>query len=320
VRRPGVRALLHATVTTAHPTLGARGEHGWLWPVGTLSGWWWDTELWNAERYGAEITIDQAVYYKAAPVLRAWSEWIVPFVEDPSHGATPFRAAVAKHMGRALIGRMGAKYPRWQPWCPCPDGALELRGFHDYDTRTDGRMLDLAGTTYLSTHERYVDDACPALLGCVMAECRVRLWRIVQAAGPAHVAYMDTDSVIVDREGARRLRAATRRGELWGLRVKATHRDLEILGPRQLLLGERGRVAGIDARAQRVGKHAFAGERWDGLTTTLATGSPDVVVVRSTLWTVKGTDHRRAHLARGLTRPLEAHEAGLDRARTPAAV
>ncbi len=246
--RDGWRVLCRAEVTTDAPTLPIKLETGWTWPVGRLAGWWWDTELRNAEDYGATVELTGAIFYQATPALRHWAEWIIPYIEDSSHGATELLAAVAKHMSRALIGRYGAKFPRWDPFAPAPAGQLELRGYLDCDSGRQGRMLTVAGQTYLSVAEEYVADACPALLGAIMAESRVRLWRIMQAAGLEHVAYCDTDSVITDRVGSRNLRRATEGGGLWGLRVKARHPEIEILGPQA---DPRGPRAHRGRRAQR---------------------------------------------------------------------
>lgn len=302
--KPGWRVLCRATVETDAPTLPVKLDTGWTWPTGRFSGWWWDTELRNAETYGASVTIDRAAFYQASTALQHWSRWIVQQVEQPEPGASELLAALVKHMGRALIGRFGARYPRWDNFAPAAPGELLVRGYLDLDTGRQGRMLSVAGTTYVSTSEEYVADACPALLGAIMAESRVRLWTIVQAAGPGNVAYMDTDSVIVNPAGSRNLRRATEDGGLWGLRVKARHPELTILGPRQLVLGARPRIAGVDRDAKWVDKASFAGERWDGLTTTLASGTPDVVVVRAVRWNVKGRDRRRRHLAGGSTAPV----------------
>lgn len=310
------RVLYHATVDTPQPTLPVHTDAGWCWPVGELTGWYWDVELRNAEREGATVSVDHAVFYRASFALKDWASWVVPFVEQPANGATELQRAVAKHMGRALVGRFGAKYPRWDAFAPAAAGELEVRGYYDCDSGRQGRMLTVAGQTYVSTAEDYVADACPALLGAIMAECRVRLWRIMSTAGFDNLAYVDTDSAIVNLRGHRQLAAAVESGQLWGLRLKARHRDLEVLGPRQLILEDRGRIAGVAAGARRVDKSTFAGERWDGLTTTLASGTPDVVVVRSTRWRVRGRDNRRRHLPGGLTAPLVATETALDRART----
>lgn len=314
---PDWRVLYRATVDTPQPTLAVHTDEGWCWPTGRVTGWWWDTEVWNAEREGATVQLHHAVFYQATPALRSWAQWIIPYATDPAQGAPELLAALTKHMGRALIGRFGAKYPQWQVFAPAPDGELSMGGYLDSDTDERGRMLTVAGQTYVSTTEEYVADACPALLGVVMAECRVRLWRIMVTAGLHNLAYCDTDSVIVNRAGDRRLRAAVAEGELWGLRRKASHPELEVLGPRQLILGRRARIAGVARGAERVDKDRFAGERWDGMTTTLESGTPDVVVVRKASWTVRGRDNRRRHLRGGTTEALVATEAGQIDPRTP---
>lgn len=304
-RREHARVLVQATVTTQVPVLPWKGPDGFLWPVGTFTGWWWDTELTLAMAWGTDVQLHHAVIYEAAPALRQWAQWVISVVEDPTGDYTPTQKALAKHWSRALIGRFGAKYPVWVNYCEAPEPGINLTTFFDCDTRVLGRELTLGDRSYIATETAYVADACPFMLGYVMAESRVRLWHLLEVAGLDNVAYMDTDSLVVNPKGAANLRRWTSDGNGWGVRRKARWKTLKVMGPRQLIVNGNGKIAGVPNTARMMHDGRWHGEKWDGVETTLASERPDVVVVRDASWKVDGVDHRRQHLPGGRTTPIE---------------
>jgi len=295
------RVLVTATVETEEPILPIHTETGWLWPVGKFSGTWWDHELNLARDRGATVTPTHAIYYKAAPLLAQWAEWIINLVEDDESDYTPLQRAVAKHWSRALIGRFGARYPLWEDWGESLSEDVELRGCYDADTHELGHMLTIGNKTYMGLAKEWVADACPSIMGAVMAECRIRLWEMLEVAGRDNVAYMDTDSLIVNAKGKAALESWISEGNGWGLRRKGTYRRLDIMGPRQLIVNGKSRIAGIPTKSTPISDNEFIGERWDGVESSLGSGAPSIVVARRTRWIVEGVDHRRAHEARGRT-------------------
>lgn len=304
--KPDRLALVRAVVDQPLPVLATRAPQGTLWPVGQVEGWYWAPEVLSAAQAGAQVRLSAAWVYRGALALRSWAQWVIDAVEGRNDDLTPLQRATAKHWARALIGRFGAKYPVWAPWGQAPTPGLELGQLWDAERQLAGKTLTLGERFYATTDERYVADACPAILGAVMAECRRRLWSLMNVAGLTSVAYVDTDSLIVDMAGSERLAALVASGGGWGLRRKQRWRSLDVLGPRQLILDGNGRIAGVPSNAQRVERYRWAGELWQGVESTLASKHPDQVRVRPASWQVTGRDNRRRHLPDGLTAPFAA--------------
>ena len=309
-RWPSRRALLSAEVTTETPVLPLKVDTGWVWPVGTFRGTWWDHELELAVKRGAQVKLTHAVQYKAARALSEWAAWVISVIDDESGTYTPLQRAAAKHWGRALIGRFGAKFPSWELWGEATTYGLDLAPCFDMATGKLGHMLTVGTQSYLALDESWVADANPAIMGAVISECRVRLWQLLEVAGFENVAYVDTDSLIVNRAGDQRLQAHVDKGKGWGLRVKARHRTLEVLGPRQLIIEQRARIAGVPKRAKRTAEREWTGERWDGVATTLATKQPSSVVIRDAIYRITGVDNRRIHLPGHATLPIRIEAPG----------
>jgi hypothetical protein len=210
-----------------------------------------------------------------------------------------------KHWGRALIGKFGAQVPNWKPYAWFTDTDLELcRSVVDGRV---GEMLTVGGRALRSEEKCYADNAFPALMSRVVSECRMRLWRLMCAAGLEHVYYVDTDSLFLDRDGSQRLRSYVKRGKGWGVRVKTRHREVTILGPRQLITARDGlRVSGLPKTAVRDpglvrGDDGYAADVTESFRGGASSGRGGEVVTRSRPFRLKGTDERRVHLAGGFT-------------------
>lgn len=295
------RWLLKARVHLDAPVLPARHDGGLLWPVGTIEGWWWDDELLEASCEGADIKLLDSYRYSAAPALSEWAHWIVRFVNGEEHDSTDLRRAVVKGWARSLIGRFGTRYWQWDDWGPTTVDTIRLDRLADSDTGAEGRWLHVGGRSMVALGMVDGLETAPALMSAVMAECRVRLWRIIQTAGPENVAYCDTDSVLVNDEGDRRLDLADLRAEIWGLRRKGQWRDLEVLGPRQVVSASERRLSGVPGGARPQPGGRFSGRVTEGLEQATLAGRADRVLLRERSWKITGTDRRRVHLAGGMT-------------------
>lgn len=298
------RALIRADVSTELPTLPVRQGDRTLWPVGQFEGWWWDCELVNAAEHGAEIRPRCAYIYTARDALREWAEWIIHAVESPTSGLSSLQRAAVKTWARALIGRFATRFTTWEPQGRAIDPGVGVHPIADLGLNRVGKVLTIGDEQWVGWDESFGTDACVSIMAAIMAECRVRLWQLMTTAGLDNVAYVDTDSLIVNAEGSNRLRALVANGGGWGLRVKARYRHLTVLGPRQLIVEHRPRVAGIPKGAELHPSNVWIGETWEGLDTALSRGRQNQVVIRPGVWRLKGRDNRRTHLPNGLTAPL----------------
>jgi hypothetical protein len=303
------RLLVKATVATDVPCLPASQDGRILWPVGKLSGYWWDTELRLAEAEGATIEPTGAYVYTAQPALSEWASWIIEAIESPDSQLTQIQRAAVKVWARALIGRFATRYTVWEDNGPAIDPGVGIHDIADITRDKVGQVLTFGSQSWVGWESTYGQDACVGVMGVIMAEARVRLWQLMRVAGLDHVAYVDTDSIVTDAVGSSRLASHIEAGGGWGLRVKDRWRKLTVLGPRQLVVEGHQRVAGIPKTAELHPSGQWVGETWEGLTAALRAGRPDRVIIRPASWNVRGVDNRRGHLADGSTYALPSTQA-----------
>lgn len=297
------RWLLYADIRTNVPTLPTKYQGRTLWPVGSFAGWYWDNELAIARNAGASIRLRHGYRYSASTCLADWAAWIIDQCEGTPALEHPLRTLTAKAWARALIGKFGARYRAWEDWGPSalPNatmGYATLAGSGEL-----GRTLSMGGKEYVALEYADGQQSSPAIMSAIMSECRVRLWGLIQKAGPENVLYMDTDSLILNHLGDNRLASYGDDSALFGFRPKASHSYLDIRGPRQLIVGGKPRLSGVKGGAVQVGPNEWAGHAWEGVEAAITAGRPNQVVVRPRSWTLRGTDYRREHLDDGRTAP-----------------
>jgi hypothetical protein len=296
--------LCESTVTTDVPILPARDESGVYWPVGTLYGWYWDRELIAATQAGARVEVHRAWRYRSAPWMASWAQWCLGLVDDDSTPESRIIGAVAKHWQRAVPGRSAMKYRAWEEQGPAFVPGVSYMPMLDVDTGSRGAMLTLGSQRWEAWKMEWWAEALPQVLSYVMACARLRLWEAMQVAGMENVLYVDTDCLITNAEGSGRLDMAVQEGGCAGLRLKDSHKLLELVAPQLIEGSTYRRLAGVPRGARRTAQSAYDAEVWEGLTTSLAEGHPDRVIVRRASFNVHGIDTRRLHLPGGATAPF----------------
>jgi len=291
--------LAECTITTDTPTVPALVDDRICWPVGTFQTTIWENELALALDNGACATVHRLWWYRRAPALSKFCDWVLGLLGGGSTERDPVVVLAAKHWSRALVGRFGARWSEWAPVGRSPASELALGTVIDRSEATTWALLQVGHELKRKMLEYDSPDAVVAVMSWVMAECRVRLWHLCEAAGPEHVIYMDTDGVIVDRHGHERLLAAG----IPNLRLKGSYATCEMLGPRQIVLSGALRASGVPKGSIKIGPQTWEGDVWTQLSTSLRKGTPDRVEVTKRRVRVAGKDARRDHLPGGRTAP-----------------
>lgn len=304
LERPGSAVLATVAVETDVPCVPALVDGYIAWPTGRFETTLWSPELALALDCGATLEVKHGYLYQTAPALSAWAQWVISQVSDPSNNNPEWVRLICKHWSRALIGRFGMSYTKWEKFGATRDMVVRQGPVYDRTTGETYELAHIGQDAQRSTGIVEWDQSQPAITGYIMSLSRVWLWRLIHAMPARSVLYADTDSFWIGRQHhdqAVQL-AATPLGE--GLRLKSTTRRLTILGPRQLVTDGKPRVAGLPHRATRQPDGRFAGEVWASLSTSIARGDPSAVITTDRMWKVSGVDHRRVDGPDGWTLPI----------------
>lgn len=300
---PRYALLAEVTVETDIPTVPTLHDGHILWPVGKFRTTLWDVEIAEAMADGAVVTVHKGWMYHSEPALREWAQWIIDGLAAPDDVVPAWQKHIMRHHGRALIGRWAMRYPTQEKWATAPHAGAERRTMID---NVDGTVYDITHIGTQVWRETGIADSpnsIPAITGYVMAAARVRLWRIQKALPKGAILYVDTDSVLATDLWAKQINALAESELGHGLRLKKSWTGFTIHGPRQIVTGERVRMAGVPLRATRKGRHEFEGEVYESVDVALRAGRPGLVRAVDRSWRPTGKDRRRRGPSVGWTEP-----------------
>lgn len=309
----GLRVLATVRVKTDAPVVPTEHDGRIIWPVGEFVSTLWDCELALLDEAGVEWEPTDAWLYHAQPILREWAHWVIDSLEGPDAEQCEIARAVIKQWSRALIGRFGLRYPRWEQFATTPNSNLVMFTNTDGTSGEYSTMLHLGNQVIAQTGVEESPDSAPAIMAYVMALARVRLWRAMSYAGFHNLVYVDTDSIVVLDDANPRMAAFanTLAGE--GLRVKRRARAAMLWAPRQVELGGELKIAGVPRKAKRAGARTFRAHTWEGPAESLRRGRPSTVTVSARTIRLRAVDHRRRHLSGGFTGPVRVEPSGVGR-------
>ena len=98
------------------------------------------------------------------------------------------------------------------------------------------------------------------------------LWSMVQRAGPCHVFYMDTDSLVVDDVGAERLQPLVDEDRLGALKKEWTSAWFEAHGPKDYACEQHRRTKGVRFGARWLDASTVQQEQWSSMKADLRAG------------------------------------------------
>lgn len=295
------RVLAKCRVRTESPVVPCVYEERRVWPVGEFETVLWDCEIDLARQEGAEVEILGVWCYLKAPVMRDWAEHTLHVLDQDPADIHPIVKVWYKHQARATIGRCGMRYTNWADAGPDPIGLTGFSMATDTAEQRTFRLLHLGGKIWEEEGRTEGRDSLPQIPSWIAARCRVNLWDTMRHIGLQDVWYVDTDSVLVDATGHdRMLQIASERPEMaW--RVKGIHRYAEIHGPRQIILDNVPRIAGMPKKARRTGRDTWEGEVWQRMGGALERGDITRARVLDHQWVMRWDDRRRTHTAHGRT-------------------
>lgn len=298
------RYVAACTVTTEAPTVPTRHAGAIIWPVGTFETTLWDCEIGLARQHGAAVEISRMATYDAAPVMRAWAKWCIAVATAPPGEADDVARRAVKGWGRSVIGRMGMRVHDWETRDDEPDWEVSITPSVNAQTGERGVVAQWGNHVWESTGRRYHPDAVPAIMGAIISEARCRLWRATLIAGQDHVVYMDTDSLIVDAEGDRRLAGRPTGTEHDGLRVKDRHAWLDIMAARRMITPTGPRVSGLPTGAVHQSGDTWMAPVTERFAQAQSGGQAGGAVTTIRQFTVRPGDPRRVTGPHGTTLPI----------------
>jgi hypothetical protein len=294
--------IVSARITIGEPGIGVMRDGKLIFPIGTFEGTFTTPEIQWVLHHGRIDRIYEVAIYDHALAFGAYMIDMYSRRMQCKREGNAVEVEFYKKFMQSFYGKWGQRGYRWDNVTHVDD--LNPRHWIeiDYDEKKVVSYRQFSGVIQKKIEEGECLNSHPAIAAHVTAFGRMCLWDIIERAGSGHVYYCDTDSVLVDRQGADNLGYVWDSDELGGLKCEGRYTDIEIWGPKDYVFDNKVKIKGIRKNAlllkpeeyqndpellKRIRKAhldsvpvVFSQDKWSGLRGMLRTGQFDAPTTR----------------------------------------
>lgn len=257
--------MADVTVDAARPVYPARHDDKLLFPVGRYRCVLATPELAHACQMGEILRVHAVAVYDRAPVFSAFVAGLYPDRLAAAAAGDKVLAWQLKTLLNAHYGKWGQRGMVFEEAGRIED--LSARSWVDIDCETGEttKWRQLGGLLQCQTNEVESRESFPAIAAHVTSYARMHLWAMILAAGRKNVFYTDTDSLLVNEAGAKRLQRHCHPNELGKLKLEGTFGHATIWGPKDYQFGTKARHKGVRKAAKWIDSNTVVQQKWSSL-------------------------------------------------------
>jgi hypothetical protein len=289
---------------TAIPFACCRRENKLVFPIGEFDCVLSTPEIQFALQHAEILEIKEvAVYEKAFLFTRMMHDMYLKRIQARDKGEK-VRAFMYRKLINSFYGKWGQSGGIWKDDDNSTDLSCKQWMELDYETGHVIHHRQLGGLKQHKDTETEAADSFPAIAAHVTAFARMYLWELINLAGQENVYYCDTDSVLVNAEGRKRLEYKIDKQALGMLSVKGEYPAIEIWGCKDYRFGDKSRTKGVRKDALWWDDHTVYQEKWSGLRGLIASGIVDKPLTKMIRKDLNRLYNKGEILADGRVQPL----------------
>lgn len=261
-------------------------ENRLCFPTGQIRTGLCTPELLYAIQQGHLYAADTVALYESARLFQPFVDTLYTLRLAAAKAGDSVSAWQYKILMNSLYGKFGQRGRKYIEVDKTDDEVP--RSWIEIDAHTGRvyRYRQLGGLVQLLDDAAETQDSFPAIAAHVTAYGRMLLWKIMQRAGREHYFYVDTDSILVDEIGRRRLENLCDPVKLGALKLISRYRSVHIRAPKDYKFDDYERIKGIKRRAVRIDANTYDQDTFSTLIGLLRRGdlsAPVITRVRKTL-------------------------------------
>ena len=175
----------------------------------------------------------------------------------------------AKLMLNSLYGKFGQHIPQLVWTGEKSDKRFELAYVIDHNLNREYTERTLNYRVYAETKRQISKYSSPIITAEITSYARLKLWKMLEKAGLEHCYYCDTDSIILDKYGYRKLKKYIKDGLLGFLELEKTSSYCEIFGLKDYKFGSSVRHKGVPNDAEEIELNKFKFMQWTTINQSL---------------------------------------------------
>ena len=289
---------------TEVPAFPHYAEARLTFPVGTFRAVLCGAELAFAVAAGAVVKVDRLAVYRKAVLFREYVDGLYSLRNRYKAENNSIMATLCKKLLNTLYGKWGQQSRNWNYLgfdSRSKDGLYKVA---DKDTGFMRTVHVICGHSWEEAKPMESYNSFPAISAGITAAARVRLWKLITTAGRSNVLYVDTDSLIVNECGYRRLRKEIHPSKLGALKLEYMTRSLTLNAPKDYKTDTECKVKGITSKARKLSANVFEYWQWEGIQGALSAGHHAAVFLTKTRKTLARQYSKGQVSASGEVSPL----------------
>jgi hypothetical protein len=228
---------------------------------------------------GSIRSVQECIIYERAPIFDRYVEYFWNLRIAAKDSGDRWLEEAAKRLLVSVYGKFGQRIWLTEVLAKGLDRQDAIWTEFDIPDREWYEYRVIAGRMERRGRQAMGRETLLAVPAHVTAYGRDQLWRWIMIAGIDHVYYTDTDGLICDLIGLRRLASQLRDHTLGGLRIVNQSPSLFIRAPKWYTLGDRRRRAGIKYAAEQIGWDRYAQDAFRSTKWALQHNSPGAALM-----------------------------------------
>ena len=252
-----------------------------LFPVGSFWATLSTPELKYAFEHDHIKACQSAVIYQHEKIFSSYVDTFYKLRQRFKKAGESEYEELCKKMLNSLYGKFGQKGEEWLKIGAAPDETDREELTFSYQGNPCSKIRYLLGEVYILTGYSESFDSFPAIAAHVTAYARMYLWKIMQIVGAENYFYCDTDSLIVNEEGLKRLSKKLSATRLGGLKIQQECQTVSIYGCKDYSTETKQVIKGIRKNAVKITETKYQQELWPSFVGLLRKARTDRYTVQT---------------------------------------
>jgi len=245
--------MADVTLHTDEPCYPVTLKGHLVYPIGTFHTVLSTPEIEYALSHGHILEVNKACLYLRGDIFSSYVDYFYRLkAKYKQEGNKPYYMLV-KLMLNSLYGKTGQRERGFEPY---EGDETKLRGTSvilDLGTGKRQTLHKFGGQYFIEVDRGESYNSFPAIAAHVTAYGRMALWDLFKIAGPGHVFYCDTDSLIVDAPGKEKLESYLDDDKLGALKVEGESDTLTVVAPKHYVFEGKLTLKGVGKHDKPLG-------------------------------------------------------------------
>lgn len=271
--------IADVTLTTPENCFPLKTKEALIFPTGKFRCSLSTPELGLALAKGYITRIHRVAVYQCAPLFEKYVYTLYNLRLKYHEANNIAFEYLCKLMLNTLYGKFGQNGRVYEDHGEALNYDIKSWTEWDADTHEIIKFRQFAGKIQSYKTESESFNSHPAISSHVCAYARIWLWKLITEAGIENVYYMDTDSLVVNKEGYDTLNMFHTGDSLGELKLVKRFKHLVIHGPKDYVFDELVRIKGVSKKAVKLDSNTYRQDKFGKFKTMVKKGSLDTMTI-----------------------------------------